>query len=124
MILQNGAKVLVAHRRMFETDHSRFFLGVVEGYEDGIAIVSGHTWVRSGYVGEFERKADERCKLIAITSGTVFVYVLPTNVTLKSMHFAVEGTAVYLRGDGGFEMDLSEGVLHAGETLPRTRRSA
>ena len=37
MILETGAKVLIAHRRLFEGDHGRYFTGVVEGYEGGLA---------------------------------------------------------------------------------------
>ena len=124
MILQNGAKILVAHRRLFDADHGRFFVGLVEGYDDGIACVSGHTWIRDGYTGEFKRKDDERTKLIAIGSGNVIVYLLPTHVPLSSMQLVVAGTSVHLRGEGGFEMDLTEGVLHAGERSPGSRRSA
>jgi hypothetical protein len=41
MLLEPEDKVLVVHRRLFEGDHQRFFVGIVENYEEGIAKVSG-----------------------------------------------------------------------------------
>ena len=38
MILNKGAKVLISHRRLYETDHGRYFTGMVDAYEDGIAL--------------------------------------------------------------------------------------
>jgi hypothetical protein len=55
MILERGAKVLVSHRRLFELDHGRYFIGVVEAYDAGVARVCGHTWTRDGYKGHFKR---------------------------------------------------------------------
>ena len=45
MILEVGSKLLVVHRRLFENDKSRYFIGKVEHCEDAVARVSGHTWV-------------------------------------------------------------------------------
>jgi hypothetical protein len=46
MLLSNGAKVLVCHRRLFAEDQARYFFGVVEDYCEGIAKVSGFSWTR------------------------------------------------------------------------------
>lgn len=121
MILETGSKILIAHRRLFEGDHARFFVGVVEGYESGIARVSGHTWIRSGYHGEYRRKADESTKIVSLVSGTVILYALPSSVDLGSLRFSNEAGDLYLRDDGGWQMDLSEGVLHGGAPLPSGR---
>ena len=120
MILECGSKVLVSHRRLFESDQSRYFIGVVEGYEHGVARVSGHTWTRESYRGTVCRKNGIRTKIIALASGTVIVYQLPTGVNMEALVFEHEGTRMYLRDGGTFEMDLTEGHLQPSEA----RRSA
>jgi len=52
MILQEGDKIMVVHRRLFENDKARYFIGIVDGYENGIIKVSGHTWIKEQF-GEF-----------------------------------------------------------------------
>lgn len=113
MILEPGMKVLIAHRRLFESDHVRFFVGLVEGYENGLSRVTGHTWTRDPYQGKFVRKNDERTKIVAIASGTVIVYQLPAHVSLASLRIESEGNSLVARDEGSFRMDLSEGQMHA-----------
>lgn len=123
MIIENGTKVLIAHRRLFEQDHMRLFTGIVEGYELGIARVLGHTWVRDGYTGEYRRKKDSRTKIISLVSGTVIVYQLPSTVDLSALRVVTKNTNVYMQDGGDFEMDLTEGPLHA-TPLAQHRRPA
>lgn len=108
MILEPGAKVLLSHRRLFDSDHPRFFVGVVEGYEDGIVKVCGHTWLRDGYSGTFKKKADDRTKIVSITSGAVMVYQLPGTTNLNSIRFSTENGELSIRDDGDFRMDMNE----------------
>jgi hypothetical protein len=113
MILETGLPVLIFHRRLYEGDHMRHFLGVVEGYEAGVARVTGHTWVRDAYTGEFLRKNDARTKLISLSSGTLIAYQLPSTVDLDSVRIETSGAEVCVVDDSDFRMDLSEGNLHA-----------
>lgn len=110
MILQTGDKVLIAHRRLFPEDRPRFFVGVVECYEHGLARVEGHSWsidVRSTMV----RKVDPRTKVIAIASGTLIVYQLPGTVDLEKVevHSDRSGETILTAGPE-FRMDLTERV--------------
>ncbi|MEQ1891874.1 MAG: hypothetical protein ABL998_04965 [Planctomycetota bacterium] len=123
MILENGSKVFISHRRLFEGDHARYFVGIVEAYENGIARVCGHTWTRDGYQGQYRRKDDERTKIIALTSGAVMLYALPSHVDLASARMTSEGGELFLSDARGWRMDLSEGLLHAAGPLPGRRQS-
>lgn len=120
MILGIGTKVLIAHRRLFEGDHGRYFVGVIEGYEAGIARVDGYSWSRDGYDGTYHRKEDLRTKIVSITSGSVICYQLPSNVHLDSFRIVTKKTKILACDDREFEMDLSEGVLHKGNA-PRSK---
>ena len=84
MLLSNGAKVLVCHRRLFVEDQARYFFGVVEDYCEGVAKVSGFTWTRDPTQG-FQRKPDRRTKLIAVASGSVIVYELERETDLEAI---------------------------------------
>ena len=110
-MLETGTKVFIAHRRLYEGDHGRFFVGVVEEYEAGVARIEGHTWLRSGYDGTYYRKDDLRTKIVPILSGSFIVYQLHTSVHLKSFRIETVGTKTVARADGGFLMDLSEATL-------------
>ena len=110
MLLQPGFKVLVVHRRLFEKDHERFFIGEVDGYEDGIIRVRGYTWLRDLFAGTFFRKRDERTKILSLASGTFLVYELPADLDVESAGIRFEGEDhVVLCDDKSFEMDLTEG---------------
>ncbi|MEX2490545.1 MAG: hypothetical protein WD425_02165 [Nitrospirales bacterium] len=37
MMIEQGEKLFIAHRRLFEKDTPRFFVGEVQAYEAGIA---------------------------------------------------------------------------------------
>lgn len=108
MLLSNGAKVLVCHRRLFSEDHVRLFFGMVEMYSDGIAKVSGFTWTRDPTHG-FQRKSDRRSKLVAIGSGSLIVYEIPSEVDLEAIRIEQSGGHSVIATDGEkFQMDLSE----------------
>lgn len=114
MLIESGMKILVAHRRLFETDHLRFFTGSVDGYKDSIARVTGHAWIRDGYSGALVRKPTEATKFVALASGTLMVYQLPSSVHLDELRFETYDHDVILRDDRGFELDLTEAPPRVG----------
>ena len=108
MILARGAKVLACHRRLFEEDHLRLFVGTVTDYEAGIAMVRGFTWLRDTTHG-FQRKSDERTKILSISSGAVIVYELPMEVDIPELKVEqLGGHKVVLTDGRKFRIDLSE----------------
>jgi len=109
MILRGGDQVLVAHRRLFAEDHPRYFAGVVEQYENGLAVVSGYTWLRDPMRGELQRKPDRRTKILSLASGTLLVYKLgpETNLEALRLETGAEGESVLTDG-GELRMDLTE----------------
>lgn len=109
MILQEGDKLLVVHRRLFEGDKARYFIGIVDGYEHGITKVTGYTWVREQFGGNFTRKGDLKTKIFSIASGTLIIYLLPQEVDLNALqleHFK-DGREILTDGSK-FKMDLAE----------------
>lgn len=64
MLLDTENKLLVTHRRLFEKDAPRYFVGEVLGYQDGIAKVKAYSFVRDVSVSRMIRKDDTRTKLV------------------------------------------------------------
>ncbi len=109
MILQEGDKILVAHRRLFENDKSRYFVGVVDGYESGIIKVSGYTWTKEQFGGNFVKKSDRRTKILSISSGTLMIYELPQILDLNTLQLKhVKDGQDFLMDNSNFRMDLAE----------------
>ena len=108
MLLQSGDKLLVVHRRLFERDGSRFFVGDVEAYEAGIVRVAGYTFVRDPIGGTVSRKNDARVKLFSLSSGSLMVYVLPRDLNVESVRMVAEEASLALTDGHAFRMDLSE----------------
>lgn len=108
MLLPNGTKILACHRRLFPEDQPRYFFGVVEAYMEGVAKVSGFTWTRDAANG-FVRKRDRRTKLIAVASGSVLVYELPSQVDVEAIRIEQPSGHVVIATDGDkFRMDMAE----------------
>ncbi len=108
MILKSGDKILVVHRRLFESDRGRFFLGAVEEYGDGIARVSGFTFVRETLNGLFLRKDDRRTKIISMVSGALIVYQLPEDLSVDDARIVARESKLIMTDGHGFEMNMSE----------------
>ena len=109
MILNSGDKLLVVHRRLFAGDAVRFFTCTVKEYEDGIARVTGHTWIRDPVGGNMLRKDDESTKIVALSAGSVMAYVLPLSADMSTLTFEVDDRGgLWLTDGAGFKMDLRE----------------
>lgn len=113
MILEAGCKTLVVHRRLFEGDLPRYFIGTVDHSEDGLARIVGNSWVQDHFNGKFVKKADARTKIVALSSLGLMVYVLPNNIQVANLRLDQEGATLWLRDEeNDFQMDLSE-MVHA-----------
>lgn len=107
MILGKGSNILASHRRLFSEDLPRFFLGTVEEYEQGIALVSGFSWQIELTHGTLTRNEDKRRKIISLSSGTLLIYRLPDELDMDTLCMRHEQHRILLTDNAGFEMDLS-----------------
>ena len=108
MILQEGDKLLIVHRRLFENDHARFFVGQVDGFEMGIARMTGYTFGWDAISKNFNRKQDIRTKLFPISSGTMIAYCLPIELSVECATPETTDTGLYLMCPPEFSLNLSE----------------
>jgi hypothetical protein len=108
-LLEPGDVVLAVHRRLFDEDPPRFFLGRVEAYVDGMARVAGQTWVFDEYSEQVLVKEGQRKQLLALSSGMLIVYQLDRDVSLDRTEILYEPDgSIWLTDHRTLRVDLSE----------------
>jgi hypothetical protein len=115
MILKQGDKILIAHRRLFPRDEARYFIGSVDAYEAGIVKVSGYSYTRDKYTGNVEGKENLRTKILSLSSGTLFVYQLPEGLYLDALTFTYEDGWLFLTDGKDFTINLTEKIIPHGK---------
>jgi hypothetical protein len=113
MVLKEGDKILVAHRRLFEKDVVRFFIGRVDAHEAGLVKVTGHSYVRDAMGGQIVEKDECRTKILSLSSGTLIVYQLPDGLALDALTFVGAEGRLSLTDGKSFKMNLTE-ATHCG----------
>jgi len=108
MLLKEGDTIFVAHRRLFEKDEARFFVGRVDAYEGGIVKVTGRSYVRDVMRGRMIEKEEQRTKILSLASGTLLVYQLPKVVVLDALKFVDDEGRISLTDGKDFTMNLTE----------------
>ena len=107
-MLQPGNKLFISHRRIFDRDQPRYFLGSVLAYENGIVKVSGHSFVRDMATGNMIRKEDLRTKILSLTSGFFIVYELPETTDIHAAKLESDGGNLVLSDETGLLLNLAE----------------
>lgn len=108
MILERGEKIHVIHRRHYEKDLHRHFIGVVEDYDQGVARVTGHVYTVDAVKFSFVKRPETRTRLVSIISGDVLVNVIPASVNLEKIVYRQVRKAVRVTDGGDWHLDLSE----------------
>ena len=108
MLLQPSDKILLAHRRLYDGDAPRHFVGEVIAYEDRLAKVRGYSFVRNAMSGDHIRKSDPRIKIVPLDSPAFLVYELPRSVAVDALRFIAEDDRLVLTDDAGFVMNMAE----------------
>ena len=108
MILKKGEKIHVIHRRLFEKEPHRHFIGVVDEYENGVARVTGHVYTVDPVKFAFIRRAEKRTRIISVISGDLLVNIIPPSVDLEKIVYKQEAKSVRVTDGGDWHLDLSE----------------
>lgn len=108
MILKKGEKIHVIHRRNFEKEARRHFVGVVEAYEGGVARVTGYVYTVDRTKYNFVRRPELRTRIVSLVGGDLFVNVIPASVDLDKVVYKQENKAVRVTDGSDWFLDLSE----------------
>jgi len=108
-ILKRGENILVIHRRRFDKDIRRHFIGTVDAYEDGVARASGYVFVIDDLNKHlFMKRPDRRTKLVPIGSGDVIVNILPEPVDIEEVRYVLSERTLWITDGNGWKMDVKE----------------
>jgi hypothetical protein len=108
-ILTRGENIFVIHRRRFDKDIRRHFIGIVESYEDGIARATGYVFVIDDLNKHlFMKRPDRRTKLVPIESGDVIVNVLPESLDIEEVRYVLSERTLWVTDGNGWKMDVKE----------------
>jgi hypothetical protein len=108
-MLSPGEKIHVVHRRRFEKDIRRHFVGQVEAYERGVVRASGFVFVIDDLNQHlFVRRPDRRTKLVPVASGEVILNVIPQDVDLERVAYEIQDRRLWVTDGSEWRMDLKE----------------
>lgn len=108
-LLNSGEKIHVMHRRNFDKDVRRHFVGQVETYENGVARASGYVFVVDDLNKHlFVKRPERRTKLIPVGTGEVIVNVIPKSVDLERVAYEVGDRSLRVSDGDGWSMDVKE----------------
>jgi predicted regulator of Ras-like GTPase activity (Roadblock/LC7/MglB family) len=108
-LLRPGEKIHVIHRRQFDKDARRHFVGEVESYEGGMARASGYVFVVDDLNKHMSvKRPDRRTKLIPISSGAVIVNVIPESADIEQVHYELKDSALHVTDGQSWRIDVKE----------------
>lgn len=109
MLLLKGEKIHVVHRRLFDRDIRKHFIGEVEDYEHGLVRVVGHVFViEDTKENIFRKKPEQRTRVISLLTGEVFVNVIPPEVDLEKIRYEGVGHDVRVTDGSTWHLDIKE----------------
>ena len=99
MILETGDCILVSHRRLFDGDEARFFVGEVLVCEGDLVKVRGYSFVRDLANGHIVKKEEQRVKIFSFSAPGKIVYQLPDKIDLENVDIdSQNGEAMLVEG--------------------------
>jgi hypothetical protein len=108
-ILNPGEHIHVIHRRRFDKDIRRHFVGTVDTCEGGVARANGYVFVIDDLNQHlFVKRPDRRTKLIPLASGDVIVNVLPETLDLEQVRYELDGRKLWVTDGKDWKMDVKE----------------
>jgi hypothetical protein len=106
MILTKGAKIHVIHRPLFDNDVRRHFIGEVDQYEEGVALVEGYLYTIDAVGGGFIRRPGRRTRVVPLC-GQTLINVLPHSVNIEEISYSAERGFIHIKDNTGWTMDIS-----------------
>ena len=114
MILESGDTVLISHRRLFDGDEARFFVGRTIVCEGPLLKAEGYSFVRDLSNGHIIKKQEKRTKVLSLASPGQIVYQLPGNIDVASVDIVNRNSEAVLVAGADQIMNLSERT-HCGQ---------
>jgi hypothetical protein len=108
MVLSAGEKVHIIHRKSFDGDTRRHFVGTVEVCDGNLAKVKGYLFAMDKKSNRFVKHDPERTRIIALTSGMLIINILPPQVDIEKITYKQSSVDHIAVSDGSdWHLDLS-----------------
>ena len=108
MMLEPGDLVLISHRRLFDGDAARFFVGRTTACEGPLFKAEGYSFTRDLANGHVIKKEEKRTKVLSISTPGQIVYQLPNDIELEQVDIVSRNAEAALVAGVRHVMDLSE----------------
>ncbi len=111
-LLRPGERIHVIHRRYFDKDIRRHFIGEVDFYDEGLIRASGYVFaVDESHGHNFVRRPDKRSRIFSVNDGGLIINVIPLLVDLEAVVYEPHNGSLRVT-DGKWSMDIKEfGVI-------------
>ena len=109
MIIENGYKVHVIYRALFESSTRRHFLGEVVAAEGSLCRLEGFVFVLDPESDLYKKKPEKRITIIDLAESGYVVNVLDPNLILADVEYKYLEDIGRVATDGkGFILDINE----------------
>lgn len=108
-MLDNGDKVLVIARRIYDGDRMRHFVGEVQESSGAVMKVSGYAFVQDNFTSEIVRRDDVRTRIFSLIDALNIIMILPKEIVVENIRFEINNRNQRVVTDQeSFNMNLSE----------------
>ena len=108
-MIEEGDKLHIIARRIFDRDLRRHFVGEVEVGTENVARVKGYAFIFDQSKNEFIKKAGQRIRLVSLTDALNIINVIPRDVDLESLSYCLDKNNRLTVTDGkSFRLDVNE----------------
>ena len=87
MIVDQGEKVHVIIRRLFEEDLRRHFVGEVQDVENDIMRVEGYTFIFDLSTNQYLKRKEKRIRVIAMGDALNIINILPSASDIEKVEY-------------------------------------
>jgi hypothetical protein len=109
MILNQGEKVHIITRRLFNTDLRRHFVGEVQAVEDNVVRLEGYAFIFDESHSQFIKRTERRVRIMGIADSGIIINVIPPEVNLKELMYRMSNERRLVLTDGrSFSLDINE----------------
>ncbi len=108
-MIEQGEKVYIVLRKLFEADKTRQFVGEVLEASDTVMKVHGYTFVHDSFTNEFVKREDIRTRIISMVDAANIIIIIPREVVVENVQFDINNRNQHVITDKAtFSMNLSE----------------
>ncbi len=109
MLIEEGTKLHVIYRALFEKSTRRHFLGEVIKNEGVICLLQGYAFVYDPKLETYQRKPEKRITVIDLAESGYVVNLVATNVNLDDVTYKYRQETGMVATDGkDFSLDINE----------------